>query len=161
MTKRLSKYRLEYHMIIYIIWRLVDYYATLFSVDTSNPATQTINKLYTVGDISYVRCSFPKAENKDYGTLVLRMKHVYNEYLRYALLPEQQILKPFFANKNDIYSMLEALYVDVVYEDNSYINLDVIYVDNMKAYKHVRRDEKNIYGKDGKNYDSCSLKINI
>lgn len=160
MKKRLSTYSLEYHMIIFYIWTLTDYYSTLFSIDTSNPATQTINKLYTVGDISYIRCSFPKAEIKDYGTLVLRMKHVFNEYLQFAILPDS-ILKPFCADADDKYGMLEALYVDVVFEDNSYINLDVIYVDNMKAYKHVRRDEKNIYGKDGKYYDACSLKINM
>lgn len=149
---KLSKYSLEYHMIIFYVWQLVDYYSNLFAVDTSQAPSETITRLMRINGMDYVRFSFPKAEDKKYGTLVLRMKYVYNQYLRYAILPEQKILKPFLADRNDIYSMVEALYVEKVFEDNRFINLDVIYINSMKAFKHVRKDEKIIYAKDGDYY---------
>ena len=37
---------------------------------------------------------------------------------------------------------MEPLYVDMVYEDENMIHLDVIYVDNPIAYDYVREDEK-------------------
>lgn len=153
---KLSKYSLEYHMIIFYVWQLVDYYSNLFAVDTSQAPSETITRLMRINGMDYVRFSFPKAEDKKYGTLVLRMKYVYNQYLCYAILPEQKILRPFIADKNDIYSMVEALYVERVFEDNSFINLDVIYINSMKAFKHVRKDEKSI-GKDSDYYDTGVL----
>lgn len=152
MTQKLTKYSLEYHMIIYYIWQLVDYYSVLFNVDTSQAPSEIITKLMQAEGISYIRFSFPKAERKSYGALVRHMKQVYNQYLRYVLLPQQRILKPFCADADDIYGMLEALYVNLVFEDDGYIYLDVIYVDNYDAYNHVRNDEILTYRKDGNYY---------
>lgn len=149
MNKRLSKYSLEYHMIIYIIWQLVDYYSILFSVDTSQAPSEIITRLMQTKGISYIRFSFPKVERVEYKAVVLKMKHVYNQYLRYVLLPHQDVIRPFCADGDAIYGMLEALYVNMVFEDDSYINLDVIYVDNFEAYNHVRNDEIESYRKDG------------
>ena len=140
-TKRLTKCSMEYMSILFLIWQVVDYYAVLFHVDAGENPTTTISKLLEKDGISYVRLSFPKTEYVSYGCkLVQKMKRVYNEYLRYCLLPDQKLLKPFSAGSS-IHDIMESLYVDLVYEDDTYINMDIVYIDNLEAYNYVRADE--------------------
>lgn len=138
--KRLTKCSMEYLTILFIVWQLVDYYSVLFQVDAGSNPAETITRLLEKDGITYLRLSFPKVEREPYGRRVFKMKRIYNEYLRYALLPEQDILKPFSAG-SDYADIIEPLYVDMVYEDDTHINLNVIYIDNMEAYTYVRNDE--------------------
>ncbi|MBQ8246375.1 MAG: hypothetical protein IJZ42_04515 [Lachnospiraceae bacterium] len=138
--ERLKTSSLEYLAILFIIWQLVDYYSKTYRIDAGNDPARTIAKIMEFDGVSYVRLSFPKIEQEHYFRLVFEMKQVFNDYLRYVLLPEQKILKPFLAG-NDYRSLMEPLYVKDIFEDDSYINLDVIYIDNMKAYTCAWSDE--------------------
>ena len=136
--KRLTS--MEYLAILFIVWQLVDYYSVLFQVDAGSNPAETITRLLEKDGITYLRLSFPKVEREPYGRRVFKMKRIYNEYLRYALLPAQDILKPFSAG-SDYADIIEPLYVDMVYEDDTHINLNVVYIDNLEAYNYVRHDE--------------------
>ncbi len=138
--ERLKTSSLEYLAILFIIWQLIDYYSKTYRIDAGNNPAQTIAKIMEFDGISYVRLSFPKIEQENYFGLVFEMKQVFNDYLRFVLLPEQKILKPFLAG-NDYRCLMEPLYVKEIFEDDRYINLDVIYIDNMKAYTCAWSDE--------------------
>ena len=140
MDKKLQKTDIEYLQILHILWQLVDYYSKLFQIIAGNNPAKISDKLYEADGISHIQVNFPKVQNVERTYTVLEMKDIFNEYLRYVLLPHQQLLYPYH-NGNNLYDYLEPLYVDMVYEDSGYINLDVVYVDNLLAYKHVKSKE--------------------
>lgn len=140
MDKKLKKSDIEYLHILHIIWQLVDYYSKLFQIIIGNDPTKIPVRLYKHDGITHLTFTFQKVQNTVRDYTVLEMKDILNEYLRYVLLPNQLMLFPYH-NGNNLYDYLEPLYVDLVYEDSGYINLDVIYVDNLLAYKHVRNKE--------------------
>lgn len=140
-TKRLSQCSPEYLAILYIIWQLVSYYGKLFQVIAGNEPAKTIARITQEDGITHIYFSYPKVQNSERGYTVLEMRDIYNDYLRMVLLPAQKSIVPFHGGK-ELYEVVESLYVNLVYEDSGYINLDIIYVDNPIAYKYVREDEK-------------------
>ena len=144
MNKRLQKTDIEYLQILHILWQLVDYYSKLFQIMAGDEPTKLHTKLYEHDGITHIQVIFPKVQNVERSYSVLEMKDIFNEYLRYVLLPHQQLLYPYH-NGNNLYDYLEPLYVDIVYEDSGYINLDVIYIDNLLAYKYVRKQEEKLW----------------
>ena len=71
----------------------------------------------------------------------MTMKDIFNEYLRYVFLPNQEWIPPY-QNGTGIYDLIESLYIDMVCIADSYILLDVVYIDNPLAFKYVREQEK-------------------
>lgn len=140
MDKKLKKTDIEYLQILHLIWQLVNYYSKLFQIIVGNDPTKISARLYELDGITHITFSFQKVQNVKRTYTVLEMKDIFNEYLRYVLLPHQLMLYPYH-NGNNLYDYLEPLYVDLVYEDSGYINLDVIYIDNNIAYKHVKQEE--------------------
>ena len=141
MDKKLKKTDIEYLHILHVIWQLADYYSKLFQFIAGNDPAKIPTRLYELDGITHICVNFPKVQNVERNYSVLKMKEIFNEYLRYALLPNQQGLKPYLDSKN-LHDYLEPLYIDLVYEDSGYINIDIIYIDNNVAYKHVKQEEK-------------------
>lgn len=141
--KRLQKIDLIYLHILYVVWQLVDYYSVLFRVDAGeDPAKIPARIMQEENGVTYVRFMFPKIDEERKFS-VLEMLDIYNDYLRIKLLPEQDLLKPF-CNGIGIYDMMEALYVNKVYEIEGYLYLEVVYIDNTLAFNYVRNKEKEI-----------------
>lgn len=141
MEKRLKKSDLLYLHILYVIWELVTYYSKTFKVIPEDSAANTLAEIREQNGMTFIHLQFPKVLNTTRGYTVLQMLDIYNEFLRAILLPNQTLIKPYRAD-NSNYGIMEALYIDMVYEDETYLHLDVIYVDNPTAYKYVRADEK-------------------
>ena len=140
MKKRLQKTDFMYLQIIYFIWRLVLYYAHLFQLDVKEPA-QTIANITQKDGITHLQIQCNRIENSELEHTALEMKDIFNEYLRYVLLPNQNLIKPY-QNGTGIYDLIEPLYIDMVCIAESYIILDVVYIDNPLAFKYVRDKEK-------------------
>ena len=141
MKNRLEKTNFKYLTILHIIWQLVSYYGKLFQTIAGNDPATTPAKIREENGITYITFSFPKVLNSQRNYTVLEMREIYNEYLRLILCPQQNILLPF-QRGSEIHNIMEPLYVDMVYEDETTIYLDVIYIDNPIAYDYVRNDEK-------------------
>lgn len=141
MKNRLQKTNFEYLSILFIIWKLVSYYGELFQVVAGDDPATIPAKIREENGITYIHFCFPKVLNSFRGYTVLDMREKYNEYLRIVLLPAQKELPPYQGGTG-IHHLMEPLYVDMVYEDENMIHLDVIYVDNPIAYDYVREDEK-------------------
>lgn len=140
MKKRLVKTDFMYLQILYSIWRLVLYYAHLFQIDVKEP-TKTIADITQKDGITHLQIQFNRIENSEVEHTPLEMKDIFNEYLRYVLLPNQKLIPPY-QNGTGIYDLIESLYIDMVYLADSYILLDVVYIDNPLAFKYVREQEK-------------------
>lgn len=140
MKKRLSKTDFMYLQILYAIWRLVMYYAHLFQIDVKEPA-KTVADITQKDGVTHLQITFSRIENSEIEYSALEMKDIFNEYLRYVLLPNQKLIPPY-QNGTGIYDLIESLYIDMVYLADSYILLDVVYIDNPLAFKYVREQEK-------------------
>lgn len=141
--KRLEKTDLIYLHILHVIWQLVDYYSTLFKVDAGQDPAKIPTEIGVKDGITYLRFSFPKIMNEQSQYSVLQMRDIYNEYLRICLLPEQTFIRPF-SNGSAMYDMVESLFVDSVFENESDLFLEVVYIDNSLAFHYVRNKEKEI-----------------
>ncbi|MBE5852655.1 MAG: hypothetical protein E7299_06855 [Lachnospiraceae bacterium] len=140
MKKRLSKTDFMYLQILYAIWRLVMYYSHLFQIDVKEPA-KTVADITQKDGVTHLQITFSRIENSEIEYSALEMKDIFNEYLRYVLLPNQKLIPPY-QNGTGIYDLIESLYIDMVYLADSYILLDVVYIDNPLAFKYVREQEK-------------------
>lgn len=141
--KRLEKTDLIYLHILYVIWQLVDYYSALFKVDAGQDPAKIPTEIRVKDGITYLRFSFPKILNEQTKYPVLQMRDIYNDYLRINLLPAQNVIRPF-SNGSAVYDIVEALFVDSVFENESDLFLEVVYVDNSLAFHYVRNKEKEI-----------------
>ncbi len=140
--KRLEKTDLIYLHILYVVWQLVDYYSALFKIDAGEDPAKIPTEIGLKDGVSYLRFMFPKIDEERKFS-VLDMRDIYNDYLRIKLLPEQSLIKPF-SNGAGIYDIVEALYVDKVYEIEGYLYLEVVYIDNHLAFNYVKNKEKEI-----------------
>lgn len=140
MKKRLAKTDLRYLQILYAVWRLVVYYAYLFQLDVKEPA-KTVADITQKAGVTHLQITFNRIENSEVEHSALEIKDIFNEYLRYVLLPSQKLIPPY-QNGTGIYDLIESLYIDEVYLADSYILLDVVYIDNPLAFKYVREQEK-------------------
>lgn len=144
MDKKLKKTNMEYLQILHILWQLADYYSKLLQIIAGNNPAKISDKLYETNGITHICVNFPKVQNVERNYSVLEMKEIFNEYMRYVLLPNQQTLRPYYNSQNQ-YDYLEPLYIDLVYEDSGYINIDVVYIDNSLAYEYVREQEEKLW----------------
>lgn len=141
MYKRLQKTDYQFLSIIYAIWNLVNYYGKLFQVDAGDEPMKTSVKLSEKNGITILHFTFNQTFTKEYRYAPDKMKQIYNEYLRYAILPSIDNLKPFIGGSG-IYDIMEPLYIDRIVADMDLIHIDVIYIDNRQAFKYVQSDEK-------------------
>lgn len=140
MKKRLQKTDLQYLHVIYTIWRLVLYYAHLLQIEVTEPL-KTISKITEDNGVTHIHLQYKRIENSEIEYSPLEIKDIFNEYLRYVLLPHQSLIPPY-QNGTGIYDAVESLYIYMVLLEDSYIHLDVVYIDNPLAFKQVRSDEK-------------------
>jgi len=116
------------------------YYSHLFQIDVKEPA-KTVADITQKDGVTHLQITFSRIENSEIEYSALEMKDIFNEYLRYVLLPNQKLIPPY-QNGTGIYDLIESLYIDMVYLADSYILLDVVYIDNPLAFKYVREQEK-------------------
>lgn len=136
--KRLQTTDFIFLVILYYIWAMVDYYAQMFQIDAGTNPAKTIANLMQYDGYTQIRFSFPQIIDVERKHSMLEIKDIYNEYLQFALLPQQQILRPYSTGD----SIIEPLYIAEVFEDETHINIDVIYIDNSVALKVVRKKQQ-------------------
>lgn len=141
MLKKSSK---KYLTILYVIWQLLQYYQRLFKLDVPSDATKLPVKLsIDEENITHLIIEIPSSRVPDPYYEGDSMKMIFNEYLNIVLLPEQPELPPF-AGGNSRYDLLDCLYVKKAHVlTTGYTYIDIIYVDNMQAFRLVKSD-KNI-----------------
>lgn len=141
MENRLKKTDYKFLSIIYAIWNLVSYYGKLFQIDAGDEPLKTSVKLSEKNGITVLRFTFNQVFTKEYRYPPEQMKSIYNDYLRYVILPSINELRPFIGDSG-IYGIMEPLYIDKITTDMGLIHLDVIYIDNHQAFNYVRDNEK-------------------
>lgn len=124
-----------FHEILYHIWELLAYYADLFGYDVPEAAHQISAKLFQDGTLTKIRVSVPRIRDFEPQYSVLDMRSAMNEYL--TLILQNSDLPPFAAGSN-YNEITEALYITIVVTDNHYYDFDILYVDNMDAYRVVK-----------------------
>ena len=140
---RLTKSSKKYLTILYVIWQLLTYYTKLFKLDVPSDATKLPVKL-SVDDenITHLIVEIPSTRTPDPYYTGDAMKAIFNEYLNIVLLPEQPELQPF-AGGNSRYDIVDCIYVNqALVLTTGYTYIDIIYVDNMQAYRLVKSDRK-------------------
>lgn len=140
---RLTKSSKKYLTILYVIWQLLTYYTKLFKLDVPSDATKLPVKL-SVDDenITHLIVEIPSTRTPDPYYTGDAMKAIFNEYLNIVLLPEQPELQPF-AGGNSRYDIVDCIYVNqALVLTTGYTYIDIIYVDNMQAFRMVKNDRK-------------------
>lgn len=140
---KLNKQNKLYLTLLYVIWELLTYYARLFKLDVPSDATKLPVKL-SIDDenITHLIVEIPSTRTPDPYYSGDSMKMIFNEYLNYVLLPEHKELNPFKGGTSR-YDIIDCLYVnEAVVLTTGYTYIDIIYVDNMQAFRHVQSDMK-------------------
>ena len=140
---RLTKSSKKYLSILYVIWELLSYYTKLFKLDVPSDATKLPVKL-SVDDenVTHLIVELPSTRTPDPYYTGDAMKAIFNEYLNIVLLPEQPDLAPFSGGKSR-YDLVDCLYVYQAHIlTTGYSYIDIIYVDNMQAFRLVKSDRK-------------------
>ena len=139
MMKKLKKDSLEFLKITHTIWQLLDYYCKLFKIDPSDDPLElaTNCSIRTDGALTYLRYAIPRIDSEPLGMDVLESQDILNDYLRIVLLPNQVDLQPY-CNGDQIYNIVEPIYVDSVFYADNFMILDVLYIDNPVAFQHIR-----------------------
>lgn len=140
---KLQKNTKKYLIILYAIWELFTYYARLFKLDVPSDATKLPVKLSVDEDnVTHLIIEMPSSRTPDPYYTGDAMKVIFNEYLNIVLLPEQPELQPFVGGKTR-YDIIDCLYVNQAFVlTTGYTYIDIIYVDNMQAFRMVKNDRK-------------------
>lgn len=140
---KLKKQTKLYLSLIYVIWELLEYYARLFKLDVPSDATKLPVKLsYYEDNVTHLIVEIPSARTPDPYYTGDCMKTIFNEYLNYVLLPQHKELNPFKGGESR-YDIIDCLYVnEAVVLTTGYTYIDFIYVDNMQAFRQVKKDMK-------------------
>ena len=140
---RLQKNTKQYLIILYTIWELLAYYAKFFNMEVPVDPTRLPVKL-SVDDenITHLIIEIPSTRTPDPYYTGDSMKTILNEYLNIVLLPSQKELSPF-AGGNSAYDIVDCIYVYQAHVlTTGYTYIDIIYVDNMQAFRMVKDDRK-------------------
>lgn len=140
---KLQKNTKKYLIILYAIWELFTYYARLFKLDVPSDATKLPVKLSVDEDnVTHLIIEMLSSRTPDPYYTGDAMKVIFNEYLNIVLLPEQPELQPFVGGKTR-YDIIDCLYVNQAFVlTTGYTYIDIIYVDNMQAFRMVNKDRK-------------------
>lgn len=140
---KLTKQNQHYLSILYVIWELLTYYARLFKLNVPSDATKLPVKLsYYEDGVTHMIVEIPSTRTPDPYYDGDSMKMIFNEYLNYVLLPQHKELNPFKGGTSR-YDIIDCLYVnEAVVLTTGYTYIDIIYVDNMQAFRHVQNDMK-------------------
>ena len=140
---KLQKNSKKYLIILFAIWELFTYYARLFKLDVPSDATKLPVKLSVDEDnVTHLIIEMPSSRTPDPYYTGDAMKVIFNEYLNIVLLPEQPELQPFVGGKTR-YDIIDCLYVNQAFVlTTGYTYIDIIYVDNMQAFRMVKNDRK-------------------
>ena len=140
---RLTKSSKKYLMIVYVVWELLTYYATLFKMQIPTDATKLPIKLSIDDDnITHLIVEVPSSRTPDPYYDGDSMRTIFNEYLNIVLLPEQPELQPFVGG-NSRYDVIDCLHVNEAFVlTTGYTYIDIIYIDNMQAFRMVKNDKK-------------------
>jgi hypothetical protein len=145
-NKRLTVKDLRYLHIIYVMFIVLDYYSKLFQILPKNPLSiiggmNVRRKISEDDGITKVHFHVKKVENSDRnGYTVFHIKEILNDYLR-CYLSYQDLVRPYASSARGD-DFMESLYVSDVYENESTMYFEVVYVDNRLAYEFVRDDER-------------------
>ena len=140
---RLQKNTKQYLIILYTIWELLAYYAKFFNMEVPVDPTRLPVKL-SVDDenITHLIIEIPSTRTPDPYYTGDSMKTILNEYLNIVLLPPQKELSPF-SGGTSLYDTLDCLYVYRAHVlTTGYTYIDIIYVDNMQAFRFVKDDRQ-------------------
>lgn len=139
----LKKQNKLYLSIVYVLWELLAYYESLFKLNVPTDATKLPVKL-SVDDknVTHLIVELPSTRTPDPYYTGDAMKAIFNEYLNIVLLPEQPDLAPFSGgnSRSDLVDCLYVYQAHILTTGYSYI--DIIYVDNMQAFRLVKSDRK-------------------
>ena len=129
-----------YHSIVFILWRLLEYYSILFNYDAGECATDGFDcKFFPSRTLSKIRVTVPiikEAEHPPHN--VRQMRTILNEYLQ--LLLQDSDVPPYAVSKNDF---IESLYVtDVVTDENICYQIDFLYVNDNASYEYMIQNEQ-------------------
>ena len=124
--------------ILFYIYVTVTYYSNLMNIIVPNDIQKVPVSILDDAEKTMLRFSFQKNKNGSRIHTVLQIADILNDYLQIVLLPNQTDLQPFQCGTS-IHDAIEPLYVDMVFEDEYYINIDVIFVDNPLAFQYIKR----------------------
>jgi len=141
MSQKLTKRSKTYLQILSVIFNLTDYYSNIFTFDPYDNPTEMNTEIKEQNGITKVRFSFRilRPFQNSYSTQDMRM--IMQEYLEFCLLPESE-LRPYLGGTTQA-DLLPALYIETIFVTGSYMHMDVIYLDNPLAFRHVKESKFN------------------
>lgn len=147
--QKLKKQEKAYLLILYVLWNLLDYHADLYYLNVPPNATKLRTKIACGRDnVTHILLDTACTALPRPYCSPSAMKDVFNEYLNIMMLHLCKELEPFtpadpFNNPSFSYNdLIDCLYVyKVSILDNGHCMIDLIYIDNMQAYRKVRADQ--------------------
>jgi len=138
---KLKEHSKTFNNLLYIIWVLLDYYASYFGFDAEEAAHKLKCRLIPDGTLTKIRVSVPmiKALNPYYTTEDIRI--IMSEYLELMLPEYKNEVPPFVAGTHYIQQIGALQILDVTCQ-NGYYHFTFLYVDNMDAYRLVTEGKK-------------------
>jgi len=139
-VQQLTPASFHFLRIIYVIHQILTYYADLFGIDVPESPKDLNAEIFQNKNIRYIRFLVPviKEFNSEYSLLEIRK--ILNEYLQ-VTLASCKAFPPFCAGRS-YHDMMEQLYIKTyTCSDSGYLLMDVLYIDNMDAYRLARQIE--------------------
>lgn len=134
---------IRYTLSIFVIWSVVCKCQELLGVLTEANPTLTDNCLCSWEDMKLIRFTFPRIEGSELKLPEYKIRMIMNEYLDYEYLPNIDQL-PRFRWTDDNYSNMNCLYVYQIGIKEHMVIIDVLFINNDKAYFTARRRENEL-----------------
>lgn len=126
--------------ILYVLHQILTYYAELIGIDVPESPKDLNSQIFQNNNIRYIRFTVPLIQEQQTDYSMLDIRRILNEYLQVTLASSKSF-PPFCAGRS-YHDMIEQLYIKTcVSSDSGYLWLDVLYIDNMDAYRLARQIE--------------------
>ncbi len=112
------------------------YYSNLFGFAVEEADIKTEYRDQGKHGMTYFTVTVPKT-NIPCAYTVQEMKRIMQEYMETCILPASQI-PPYSAGEE----LLESLYIDSLKENHNNYIIEILYIDNATAFRHVKNAKR-------------------
>lgn len=128
-----------YHHILFIIWKLLNFYENLFGFYSGETARDIDCKLLKNKNLQIIQVNIPIIKEFQNSYTPLQMKIIFNEYL--PLLLQGSDIPPYSEKKNK--PPTEPLYTMDLETNGDYLSIKFLVIDCPEAYRLYLKDKSN------------------
>lgn len=140
--EKITKHSLAFLLILYAVWKAVDYYQWLLAIDAgSNPTKLPAVHIERDG-MTFFRFRFLPDNPPPRRKFDLEyIKDLMQDYLNCCVLPDLKELRPYVGGPEPE-DVIEPIYIDHVEHRDGKYWIEVLYVDNRIAFEYVKRHKE-------------------